>query len=243
MTASTLVYSITLFAGLFILGTLLCLRLYKWDYARYFTSNLWVKTYYWIPIFIIFLTMLYIQLWAAVLITVGVISFGVREVLRITTRDWVSWLYMFGVAFAISHLVLFFITANSQQSVNILLVIVFSSVLSDVTAYFSGNFIGRHKLPTWINKNKSWEGVSGQLVGAVIGFYLIAPVIYPAPHIAFAILIGIASSIGDIANSIVKRRAKIKDWGMTIPGHGGVLDRFASLAFAIATGYWWMLLA
>jgi len=240
MTSSLLVYSIALFVGLFVLGTLLCLKLYKWEYARYFKSQLWVKTYYWIPIFAIFLLVLYVQLWAAVVVTAVVVVLGVRELLRLSKIDWVAGLYASLVFIALFHLVLFFVTSNIQQSINTLLVIAFSSVLSDVFAYFSGNFLGKHHLPAWINEHKSWEGVIGQLVGAIVGFYLIVPALEPTPHVALALLVGVASATGDIANSIVKRRLGIKDWGVTIPGHGGVLDRFASLAFAIAVGYWWM---
>lgn len=242
MTPNTLLYSLILFASLFVVGTLLCLKLYKWEYARFFRSTLWTKVFYWIPIFIIFLIVLYAQLWAAILVTIIIIGFALHEVLRLSQKSWIAWLYMLIISLACAHLLLFFTSLDSQKYVNVLLVVGFSSVLSDVCAYFFGNFFGRHKLPIWINKNKSWEGVIGQLLGAIIGFLLIAPAISPVPRIGLAILIGIASAMGDILNSIVKRQLNIKDWGMTIPGHGGVLDRFASLALAIATAYWWTVL-
>lgn len=242
MTLELLTYSLVLFIVLFVIGTLLCLKLYKWEYARFFQSALWTKVFYWIPIFFIFLTVLYVQLWAAILVTLIIIGFAFREMLRLSEKSWAAWLYMLAVSLASAHLILFFTSLNSREPVNILLVVGFSSVLSDVCAYFFGNFFGWHKLPSWINKNKSWEGIVGQLIGAVIGFLLIAPIIHPTPHIGLAILIGVASAIGDILNSIVKRRVGIKDWGMTIPGHGGILDRFASLSLAIAVAFWWTVL-
>lgn len=242
MTLEVLTYSILLFVVLFAIGTLLCLKLYKWQYAHFFGSMLWTKVYYWIPIFLTFLVMLYVQLWAAIPIACTIIGFAVGELLRQSRKDWIALLYTFIISIATAHLILFFINFDSRQSINVLLVVGFSSVLSDICAYFFGNFFGRHKLPTWINNKKSWEGVAGQLIGAIVGFLLISPVVSLSLHISLAILIGVASAIGDILNSIVKRRIGIKDWGMTIPGHGGILDRFASLSFAVAAAYWWTVL-
>ena len=59
--------------------------------------------------------------------------------------------------------------------------------------------------------------------------------------VILAVLIGLASAMGDLINSIVKRRLKIKDWGNTIPGHGGILDRMSSLSFAFIAAYCYML--
>lgn len=239
MKSELLVYSVLLFLDLFTIGTLLCLKLYRWNHARFFNSTLWTKIYYWIPIFLVFLCVLYVQLWAAVLIVCIIVSFAITELLRQSRKDWIAVIYAFAISIATAHLILFFIFFDSRQTINILLVVAFSSVLSDIFAYFFGNFIGRHKLPIWINNHKSWEGVAGQLVGAIAGFLLISPVIYPNRYFILAIIVGFASAIGDILNSIIKRRLNIKDWGMTIPGHGGVLDRFASLSLAIAAAYWW----
>lgn len=242
MTLELLLYSLALFGVFFTIGTLLCLKLYKWEYTRFFRSALWTKVLYWIPIFLIFLTILYMQLWAAIIVNFVIIGFVLCEVLRLPQKNWIAWLYALMISLACTHLILFFTFLDNQESVNVLLLVGFSSVLSDICAYFFGNFFGRHKLPIWINQNKSWDGVAGQLIGAAIGFLLIVPIIQPTPHIALAVLIGVASAIGDILNSIVKRQVGIKDWGMTIPGHGGVLDRFASLALAMAVTFWWTVL-
>lgn len=240
MTIDVFVYSILLFVVLFIVGVLLCLILYKWQFTLFFRSKLWKKVYYWIPIFFIFLTILCSGLWVAILAVCFIIGLAIRELLNQPKKNLSAGLYVLTISFTLAHLILFFIPSSTQQSINVLLVIGYCSVLSDVCAYFFGNFLGRHKLPTFINNQKSWEGVGGQLVGAIVGFYLISPVIHPHLPISFAILIGIASATGDILNSVVKRRIQIKDWGATIPGHGGVLDRFASIALSIAITYWWL---
>jgi phosphatidate cytidylyltransferase len=242
MTLELLTYSVLLFLALFVVGVFLCLKLYKWQYTRFFHSMLWTKVYYWIPIFIIFLITLFVGLWATIAVACTVAGLSIRELLRQSRKDWVATLYALFIVFATTHPILFFLSFESTQSIIVLLIVGFSSVLSDVCAYFFGNFLGKHKLPTWINNNKSWEGVIGQLVGAITGFLLISPALQPAPHFVLAVLIGVASATGDIFNSIVKRRISIKDWGMTIPGHGGVLDRFASLSLAIAIAYWWTML-
>ncbi len=239
MTPNMLVYSLALFGVLFVLGIVLCLRLYHWDHKKFFNSQLWIKTYYWIPIFLLFIALLYIQLPAAIVVFAYIALQGTRELLRVHPRTWLAYAYMAAVLVASAHLILFFTVLDTSVAIPTLLIIGFSSVLSDVFAYFLGNFYGRHKLPRWINPNKSWEGVLGQLLGAIVGFILVLPVITSAPSIALALVIGIASAMGDIVNSIVKRNVHIKDWGNSIPGHGGVLDRFASLSFAIAAAYWY----
>lgn len=243
MTLSLLVYMIALFAAIFMAGTLLCLKLYKWEYNRYFTSQLWIKTYYWIPIFAYFLAILYLQIWGAIAALILLAYLAVRELLNLKVRTWHSIAYTMVIVIAIAHLIFYFITFDEDMAVTVLILIVFSSVMSDICAYFSGNFLGRHKLPDWINSNKSWEGVFGQLLGAVIGFLLVTPIFQQAPSIQLALIIGAASAFGDILNSVVKRNAGIKDWGNTIPGHGGILDRFASLAFALAAAYYFAILA
>lgn len=242
MTPDTLLYVTMLFLGLFGLGTVASLYLYKWDYTRYFRSELWTKTYYWIPILIIFIAVLYLQFWAAIAVLVFIVGFIVYEVHRTPSGRWFVWVYALAIALTIGHLPLFFTWPVQQVATSVLLVVAFSSVLSDVFAYFFGNLFGKHKLPAWINSRKSWQGIIGQIVGAVVGYMLIIPTVGSPPPILFAVMVGAVSAVGDIANSIVKRRVGIKDWGNTIPGHGGMLDRFASLALAIAAGYWWVFL-
>jgi len=117
----------------------------------------------------------------------------------------------------------------SRQFVNLLITICFASVLSDVTAFFMGNYLGKHKLPALFNKNKSWEGVAGQIIGAFIGVVLVNVYVVHIPTLLLFLPIGIGAAVGDLANSYVKRFLDIKDWSNNIPGHGGYLDRLSSL--------------
>lgn len=108
----------------------------------------------------------------------------------------------------------------------------FMSVLSDVVAFFAGNFFGKHSLPSALNSNKSFEGVAGQLAGAYLGFVLINAFIVSVPFYLVA-TVGIGSTAGDLTNSYFKRRQRIGEWSERLPGHGGYLDRFCSLSFGL----------
>lgn len=185
------------------------------------------------------MSILYMQIWAAVVFVLIIASLAIREVVQFGKKDIFAWVYMITVLISISQLILYYVSFSSQLATSLILVVAFSSVMSDISAYFFGNFFGKHKLPRQINANKSWEGIVGQIVGAIAGFYLILPILQPQSSIIIALVIGVSSTLGDILNSIIKRRINIKDWGKTIPGHGGVLDRFASLSFAIIATFWY----
>lgn len=238
MTLSILLYIFAVFFSVFTLGTVLCLALYKWDYRRFFRSSLWVKTAFWLPIFIIYVLVLYLELPAALIVWLLITALAAKELFRQPTRPWFAQLYTAVVLFGMAQLLLFFISFEASLTVSLLLVVAFGSVFSDVCAYFFGNFFGKHRLPRWINPGKNWEGVVGQFVGAFIGFVAVLPVFPTTLPLWLALVIGAASAFGDLTNSVVKRKLGVKDWGNTIPGHGGVLDRFSSMSLAIAATFW-----
>ncbi len=114
---------------------------------------------------------------------------------------------------------------------------------SDTGAFFTGRFIGRHRLAPTISPGKTWEGVFG---GLVLG--TVAVVLFSAPlgipwylAIVLGILVTIASVLGDLAESLIKRQTHVKDSGQLIPGHGGMLDRIDSLLFAVMVVYFFSL--
>ncbi len=202
-------------------------------------SSLWTKIVWWIPIFLTFLIILNGGLLPAVAVTVCLIIQAVREFTY--NQGWknqYALLYFWGFIIAIVHLGLYFFALHAAQAVIALVVVCFASVLSDVCAFFCGTYLRKNPLPIWINTNKSWEGVAGQIIGAIIGYTIIYLVTGFGNLWLLALCIGIASAIGDIANSVAKRALNIKDWGQSIPGHGGVLDRFSSLSVAIMITFW-----
>ena len=105
---------------------------------------------------------------------------------------------------------------------------------ADVGAYFSGRFLGRHKLAVRISPNKTWEGVFGGIALAMAAVFLLLSLLpgLAAPAMGLALLsvcTTLASVGGDLYISIHKRTVGIKDTGRLFPGHGGVLDRYDSL--------------
>lgn len=106
---------------------------------------------------------------------------------------------------------------------------------NDTLAYFVGSALGRHKLWPRLSPRKSWEGLMGGMAGALIVGGLLTPhLVGVSPWIGtlLGLLIAVAGTFGDLAVSLLKRMAQIKDSSNLIPGHGGILDRLDSLMFA-----------
>ncbi len=232
MTSSQLSYLAASFVILFCIGTVLCLWQANWNTRKFFRSSLWVKIVFWIPIFIIFLFVLIAGAWAMLAVWLLIIIQAIKEWRASSPKNHLTRTYitLFLISAATAGASLFILPA--ALATNLLIIVCLASVLSDVFAYFFGTMLRKHPLPKFINPGKSWEGVAGQIAGAVVGLAVVLP-IAPIPYaLLFALIIGTGSTLGDIANSIAKRSIGIKDWGQTIPGHGGVLDRFSSLSFA-----------
>lgn len=109
----------------------------------------------------------------------------------------------------------------------------------DTAAFFTGRFLGRHKLATLVSPSKTWEGVIGGMLGTIVATFLLTlPLHLPFYHtIILGILISIAGQVGDLAESLLKRQTHVKDSSHLIPGHGGVLDRIDSQLFAVIVVY------
>lgn len=106
--------------------------------------------------------------------------------------------------------------------------------MADIAAYFSGRAFGKHKLAPSISPGKTWEGAVGAAIGVVIyGLavrQLAALEFLSLPAWVAALFVVTAVSIeGDLFESLLKRKAGIKDSSNILPGHGGVLDRIDSL--------------
>ncbi|PID81689.1 phosphatidate cytidylyltransferase [bacterium DOLJORAL78_65_58] len=114
---------------------------------------------------------------------------------------------------------------------------------TDTAAYLFGVAFGRHKLIPRVSPKKSVEGAVGGLVGAgVMGWYLtgnLTPFMTPVAGAVLGLVVGIMAQLGDLAESLIKRDAGIKDSAELIPGHGGVLDRFDSLLFTAPVVYYY----
>lgn len=109
-------------------------------------------------------------------------------------------------------------------------------IATDIGGYIFGKFFKGKKL-TKISPNKTYSGLVGSYVLAVIFNLLLFNNIFENNRIILvAIVISTISQLGDLFISLLKRKAKIKDTGVILPGHGGLLDRFDGLIFAIPIG-------
>ena len=120
-------------------------------------------------------------------------------------------------------------------------VLVFFLVIwaNDTAAYFVGLAVGRHKLAPRISPGKSWEGaVAGVVAGGLVGFFTGSLLgMRPVTGLVFGVVTTIASQMGDILESAMKRKAGVKDSGAVLPGHGGILDRFDGILVAAPIAY------
>ena len=134
-------------------------------------------------------------------------------------------------------------------------VLVFAPVLltwaNDTFAYFVGRRFGKRKLIPRVSPGKTVEGALGAILGTVLVAIGYAQILHVAAGyqlslggaVLLGILIAVAAQIGDLAESLLKRDAGVKDSGTLFPGHGGALDRLDSLLFTLplAYGFFWVI--
>lgn len=149
---------------------------------------------------------------------------------------------IFGAVYLfIGFLSFYLIRENYGFMTSILLMVLIWS--SDIGAYFTGKFTGGPKFLESVSPNKTWAGFVGAMVFPaliVILFYVfLHPPMGERNLVLDVIFSGVAGGIigalgqmGDLLVSVLKRRAKVKDTGNLIPGHGGILDRMDSLLLA-----------
>ena len=107
--------------------------------------------------------------------------------------------------------------------------------VSDSFAYLIGSWLGRHKLNKAVSPKKSWEGLVGGFAFALLAgyvFYLVGWIDSLPKALIFTAVIAVAGTLGDLMESLLKRTIGVKDSGIFMPGHGGVLDRFDSILLA-----------
>lgn len=123
----------------------------------------------------------------------------------------------------------------------------FAAWLTDVFAYFTGSFLGKHKLCPKISPKKSVEGAIGGAIGGTASvlilyavfdnFFFANPVHNYLAVGLIAFVLSIVSMCGDLSASVIKRNFGVKDFGNLVPGHGGVMDRFDSEVFVLVVFY------
>jgi phosphatidate cytidylyltransferase len=118
--------------------------------------------------------------------------------------------------------------------------IVLMAIGNDTWGYIAGVLWGKHPMAPRISPKKTWEGMAGSLVGSMaVGILCAVFLLDDAWWVGavLAVLLVIASTAGDLSESMIKREIGIKDMSNILPGHGGVMDRLDSVVFAVAAGY------
>lgn len=148
-------------------------------------------------------------------------------------------LTLFGIAAVVAlwlSLAQLFVTLGAWFLISLMALIWFA----DSVAYFVGKALGKHKLAPRISPGKTWEGALGGVVGALIWMALssmwgnsFAAVLADrwgfVPMLLMSVLLASLSIVGDLFESLLKRRAGFKDSSQLLPGHGGVYDRIDAL--------------
>ncbi len=155
-------------------------------------------------------------------------------------------LILFSNIFSVTYLSLFSIiiwlyfgsSQNTQITTIIFLLLI--CILTDVGGFICGKLIGGKKL-TKISPNKTYSGMLGSLIfsllfGYLFYYHLMNFLTLEINIFIFIIIISLISQFGDLMISFLKRKAKLKDTGSILPGHGGILDRIDGILFAVPVG-------
>ena len=131
-----------------------------------------------------------------------------------------------------SHFILIRRTQSGVLWIFFILVLAFAG---DVAAYYIGRRLGKRKLLPEVSPGKTVEGTIGLIAGSIVGCLLFKLFFFPMLPIAHAAILGLVGSVigqlGDLSESALKRAAGVKDSGVLLPGHGGILDRLDCLMF------------
>ncbi len=119
--------------------------------------------------------------------------------------------------------------------------------MNDTGAYFVGHAVGKHKLAPRISPGKTWEGFAGGLLFSVLFAYGVKLIGLHALRtqdcLAIGLTAGLLGPLGDLSESLLKRGCGVKDSGVVLPGHGGMLDRIDALIFNAPFIYLYAVLA
>ena len=132
----------------------------------------------------------------------------------------------------------------------LVLLVLFSTFACDTVAFLVGRTWGRHLMAPAISPKKTWEGAVAGFVAAIAAALALRSLLnlgdweLPLSYVQTVVLgclIGLFAQLGDLLESLIKRRAGAKDSGRLMPGHGGILDRVDSLVFTGAIVYYYVI--
>ena len=127
-----------------------------------------------------------------------------------------------------------------RHGIAFVLAAVIVTVADDVASLLIGASMGRHQLAPSISPNKSWEGLIGGAVAAILVSVIVVHFIHPwtlSKAALYGVVVAIVAPLGDLSQSMIKRHLGLKDMGRLLPGHGGILDRVDGLLFVMPATY------
>ncbi|MEX2254276.1 MAG: phosphatidate cytidylyltransferase [Acidimicrobiia bacterium] len=134
--------------------------------------------------------------------------------------------------------------APDPGGTGLLLGVIICAVGADIVAYFAGRAIGKTPLLPEVSPHKTVEGLVAGGIAAIVLGGIVGSVLHPwadkgiGAGLALGLLVAISAPIGDLAESLIKRDLGLKDLGSFLPGHGGFLDRFDSILFALPAAFY-----
>ncbi len=136
-------------------------------------------------------------------------------------------------------------SSGAARGLAALLLAIFIPKVCDIGAYFTGRFLGRHRMTPLLSPKKTWEGFLGGLGLAAllaVGLNSWMPVVPGGSlgAVGFGVTVGLAGVLGDLAESLIKRDCRQKDASQVVPGFGGVLDVIDSILFAAPVAWCWL---
>ena len=127
-----------------------------------------------------------------------------------------------------------------RHGIAFVLAAVIVTVADDVGSLLIGAAMGRHQLAPSVSPNKSWEGLLGGAVVAIVVSVVVVHFIHPwtlSKAALYGVVVAIVAPLGDLSQSMIKRHLGLKDMGRLLPGHGGILDRVDGLLFVMPATY------
>lgn len=124
---------------------------------------------------------------------------------------------------------------TNHEGAGLALLCLLTAWFSDTGGYFFGKYIGGPKLYPAVSPNKTWAGALGGAIGSMLAAVFASTVFLKTlplvAGVAVCVVAGVMGQLGDLAESVLKRSAGVKDSGALLPGHGGILDRIDALVF------------
>ena len=154
------------------------------------------------------------------LFIVQALKFGTEGTIRNVSASFFSIIYL-------GFLCAFILGIRVLWGPWVLLLFIFTIKCSDIGAYTIGRLFGKHKMAPRISPGKTWEGLGGAVLFAVlvsIGFSAFCDIMPSWLAAAFGAVFGVLEQMGDLVESMIKRDAASKDSSSSIPGFGGILD-------------------